>query len=152
MAGLLSTVQGGGASAAAPGSKASEALHLHKSAGKVLPKIVILDLDYTLWDCFCAHHTSPPYRRTGPNEVRDANGAGKLIKIGTDTRDILTALRAHGCRLAIASLNGDFPKSSQLLEAFGIWHFFQKEVALVQILRGTVHPPFPPYSALLSPR
>ena len=117
-------------------SSASEVLHLHQAAGKVLPKIVILDLDCTIWDSLCARKTVPPYKVTGLNEVTDDNGSGWKIRIGEHTRDILTALCQHGCRLGIASLNGDFPKSTQLLKAFGIWHLFENELALVQILRG----------------
>lgn len=117
-------------------SSASEVLHLHKAAGKVLPKIVILDLDYTIWDSMCARKTVPPYKLTGMHEVTDDNGSGWQIRIGEHTRDILTALRQHGCRLGIASLNGDFHKSTQLLKAFGIWHYFEEEPELVQILRG----------------
>ena len=117
-------------------STANEILHLHKAAGKSLPKIVILDLDHTLWDSRCARKTIPPYKRTGLDEVTDEGGSGWKIRIGKNTRDILTALCQHGCRLGIASLNGDFHKSTLLLQAFDIWHFFDKELDLVQILRG----------------
>ena len=135
MAGL-SPVQAAG-TAPAPGLEGAGAA-ASKILGecKVLPKIVVLDLDYTLWDCFNAAATTPPYRRTGPAEVRDANGAGQRIRIGTDTHAILSALRAHGCRVGVASLNGDLAKSRALLDALGVARFVDRALVQVVAARG----------------
>mmetsp|Transcript_24122 Transcript_24122/g.35361 ORF Transcript_24122/g.35361 Transcript_24122/m.35361 type:complete len:108 (+) Transcript_24122:163-486(+) len=72
-------------------------------AATPVPKLCIVDLDKTVWSCFDAADTLPPYRRVSECEVRDASG--RSIRIHAETPQMLQALRASACRLGIASLN-----------------------------------------------
>jgi magnesium-dependent phosphatase-1 len=67
------------------------------------PKLFVFDLDNTLWSSQDAARTQPPYRRSGENHVHD--GQGIQIKIHSDTKNVLQAIRSCEGRIAVASLN-----------------------------------------------
>ncbi|PCH34904.1 magnesium-dependent phosphatase-1 [Wolfiporia cocos MD-104 SS10] len=68
-----------------------------------LPKLVALDLDYTLWDLWIDTHVTPPLRRDGDstNCVRDRYN--HEIAFYHDVPDILHRLRAAGVIVAACS-------------------------------------------------
>jgi magnesium-dependent phosphatase 1 len=97
-----------------------------------LPMLCVLDLDKTLWDCFDAASTQPPFRRVGECEVQDQSG--RTIRMHADTPRVLGALRTHGCRFAVASLNPNHDRCMQLLAALGILQFIDS--SLIRIRSG----------------
>jgi magnesium-dependent phosphatase-1 len=94
-----------------------------------LPKVVIFDLDKTIWDVYAAEQTFPPYRRISTNEVRDS--AGKCIRSFNDVPAIMQTLSARGILIALASLSPSFEKCDALLSAFNLKHYIARD--LVQI-------------------
>ncbi|KAH9933701.1 magnesium-dependent phosphatase-1 [Amylocystis lapponica] len=68
-----------------------------------LPKLVALDLDYTLWDLWIDTHVTPPFRRDGDalNCVRDKHN--DQIAFYHDVPEILHRLRSAGVIIAACS-------------------------------------------------
>ncbi|KAI0942513.1 hypothetical protein AcW1_003123 [Taiwanofungus camphoratus] len=71
-----------------------------------LPKLIALDLDYTLWDLWIDTHVTPPLQREGNivNCVRDRYH--KEIAFYPDVPGILHRLRAAGVIIAACSRTG----------------------------------------------
>jgi len=99
---------------------------------RCLPKLCVLDLDKTLWSVFDAASSEPPYRRVGACEVRDVHGS--RIWMNEDTPAMLRALRASGCRIAVASLNPNPERCTILLAALGILGMLERH--LIKIRAG----------------
>ncbi|GAA6055181.1 hypothetical protein JCM3770_002223 [Rhodotorula araucariae] len=68
-----------------------------------LPKCVVFDLDYTLWDCWCDTHVSPPLKRRGNdlNKVYDKHD--QPLSFYPDVPGILLQLHRSGTHVAAAS-------------------------------------------------
>lgn len=87
------------------------------------PKLVVFDLDFTLWDsggvwCDCLQ---PPFKVAG-GRVVDATGAH--IKIYSDTLEIVQSLPAKGCQLALASRTGRPEWARELLDLLQLTETF----------------------------
>ena len=95
----------------------------------VLPKVVIFDLDKTVWDVYAAEQTFPPYRRISTNEVRDS--VGKCIRSYKDMPVIMQALWSRGIFIALASLSPSFERCDALLSALNLKQYIARD--LVQI-------------------
>ncbi|KAK9388823.1 magnesium-dependent phosphatase-1 [Lipomyces mesembrius] len=66
------------------------------------PKIVIFDLDYTLWPCWCDTHISPPVSRSkSENAIVDRYGS--QMAFYKDVPEILAHLKQNGIKVAAAS-------------------------------------------------
>ncbi len=87
-------------------------------------KIVIFDLDFTLWNCgdtFC-DHTQPPYtQRNG--KIYDASHAE--MKLYPDAIHILEELYHSRIKIAIASRTMEAGWAEDLLDKFNIAHYFK---------------------------
>lgn len=88
--------------------------------------IFVFDLDFTIWDaggtwCDC---TVPPYSNVN-NHVIDAYGAE--IVLYDDVKNILNLLKDKGKTIAAASRTNAPHIAIELLERFGIRHFFHLE-------------------------
>ena len=94
-----------------------------------LPKIVIFDLDKTIWDVYAAEQTFPPYRRVSTNEVIDS--VGNTVRSYRDVPAIMQALHARGILIALASLSPSFDKCDALLSALDLKQYISRD--LVQI-------------------
>lgn len=82
-----------------------------------LPRLVVFDLDWTLWPLDVDTHVDAPFARdAATGAVRDRNGRG--VKLFADTRRVLQWLRAQGVAVAFASRTTDAAAAEQLLKAF----------------------------------
>ncbi|MCW3787760.1 magnesium-dependent phosphatase-1 [Plebeiibacterium sediminum] len=89
-----------------------------------MKKLVVFDLDFTLWDaggtwCDC---TNPPYKKVN-NHVVDASGS--KIKLYPDVLDILNKLKDQKIEMALASRTSAPSWARQLLNLLEIEHFFE---------------------------
>ncbi|XP_070171293.1 magnesium-dependent phosphatase 1 [Polyergus mexicanus] len=91
------------------------------------PKVIVFDLDYTLWPFWVDTHVTPPFRRGTQNKVVDAHG--RTIKYYTDVPDILKLLSKEGYELGIASRTSEIKGAKQLLDLFG-WNKYFKYVEI----------------------
>ncbi|GAA6002357.1 Mg-dependent acid phosphatase [Rhodotorula paludigena] len=68
-----------------------------------LPKMVVFDLDFTLWDCWCDTHVSPPLKRRGTdlNKVYDKHN--QPLSFYADVPQILLQLHHSNIHVAAAS-------------------------------------------------
>ncbi|RCW33961.1 magnesium-dependent phosphatase-1 [Marinilabilia salmonicolor] len=88
-----------------------------------MQKLFVFDLDFTLWNAggtWC-DHTNPPFRRVH-NHVEDSFGS--RIVLYPDVPQILNRLKTRNYPMALASRTGEPSWAMQLLELFGINHFF----------------------------
>ncbi|GAA5828450.1 hypothetical protein JCM11251_006255 [Rhodosporidiobolus azoricus] len=76
-----------------------------------LPKVVVFDLDYTLWDCWCDTHVTPPLKRKGGeiNKVYDRYGEplsfyrdvpALLLQLHHSNIQVWAASRTHAPKVA----------------------------------------------------
>nr|WP_319397383.1 magnesium-dependent phosphatase-1 [uncultured Carboxylicivirga sp.] len=88
-----------------------------------MDKLVVFDLDFTLWDaggtwCDC---TNPPYKRVN-NHVVDTYGA--KIVLYPDVKGILEDLKSKNITMALASRTSAPSWARQLLKLFDIEDYF----------------------------
>ncbi len=83
------------------------------------PRLVVFDLDFTLWDCggtWC-DCLRPPFKKSGPR-VLDANNGH--IRIYPDVEILLEILPQRGCQLGIASRTEQPGWARNLLSLLGL--------------------------------
>jgi magnesium-dependent phosphatase 1 len=68
-----------------------------------LPRMVVFDLDYTLWDCWCDTHVTPPLRRRGNDVNRVHDKHGEPLSFYSDVPAIMHQIHRDGIHLAAAS-------------------------------------------------
>ena len=93
--------------ATAAGSGDTEPVELFGRRWDVLPRMIVFDVDYTLWPYWVDTHTRAPYMKAvdGSGKIWDASR--KEIVLFPETATVLTALRAvPGVQLAYASRTG----------------------------------------------
>ncbi len=91
-----------------------------------MKKLVVFDLDFTLWDAggtWC-DHTNPPYKRVN-GHVEDAYGA--RIVLYPEVQEILEDLKSLEIPMALASRTGAPSWARELLRLFEIQHYFSYE-------------------------
>ncbi|WFD19399.1 protein-tyrosine-phosphatase [Malassezia caprae] len=80
------------------------------AAEALWPKLVVFDLDYTLWPLWVDTHVDPPLRRRGAalNEVFDRSGQAIGILFELKRRNVLIAAASRTCapRVARQALQG----------------------------------------------
>ena len=81
-----------------------------------LPRLVVFDLDWTLWPLDVDTHVDAPFSRdAATGAVRDRSG--RAARLFADTRRVLQWLRARGVPVAFASRTTDADAAEQLLKA-----------------------------------
>ncbi|XP_043286517.1 magnesium-dependent phosphatase 1-like [Venturia canescens] len=80
------------------------------------PKVIVFDLDYTLWPFWVDTHVTPPFRKGKGNEVVDAQG--HKIKYYQEVPQILKQLNEEGYEIGIASRTSEIKGAHQLLQLF----------------------------------
>lgn len=66
-----------------------------------LPKVIVFDLDYTLWPCWCDTHISPPIKPYTKTSVKDKYGYE--LSFYPDVPQILSYLRDKDVKIVAAS-------------------------------------------------
>lgn len=87
------------------------------------PKVIVFDLDYTLWPFWVDTHVTPPFKRGTQNKIIDAHG--RTVKCYIDVPDILKLLSEEGYQLGIASRTSEIKGAKQLLDLFGWKKYFK---------------------------
>jgi magnesium-dependent phosphatase 1 len=68
----------------------------------ILPKLIVFDLDYTLWPFWVDTHVTPPLKASASHDsVKDRFGEG--FAFYNEVPEILHSLRAHGIKVGAAS-------------------------------------------------
>ncbi|GAA6031781.1 hypothetical protein JCM8097_001987 [Rhodosporidiobolus ruineniae] len=68
-----------------------------------LPKAIVFDLDYTLWDCWCDTHVTPPLKRKGQEINRVYDRYGEPLGFYPDVPALLLQLHHSGIQVWAAS-------------------------------------------------
>ncbi|XP_020286307.1 magnesium-dependent phosphatase 1-like [Pseudomyrmex gracilis] len=87
------------------------------------PKVIVFDLDYTLWPFWVDTHVDPPFKKGSHDKIVDAHG--KTVQYYTDVPDILKQLSEEGYELGVASRTSEIKGANQLLDLFGWRKYFK---------------------------
>ncbi len=91
------------------------------------PKLVVFDLDFTLWDCggLWIDCTTPPFRLDAEGAVRDRRD--RRFRLYPEVPGILDHLESAGCLLGLASRTEQPDWAREVLDLMGIRQRFQFE-------------------------
>ncbi|KAL0280077.1 UNVERIFIED_CONTAM: hypothetical protein PYX00_001473 [Menopon gallinae] len=91
------------------------------------PRMIVFDLDYTLWPFYIDLDFTPPFRKNNWGEIIDYHQ--KVVECYKDVPDVLEDLHGSGYKLAVASRASEKDAANQLIRLFG-WdrYFSQKEI------------------------
>ncbi|KAF2351849.1 HAD-superfamily phosphatase subfamily IIIC [Trinorchestia longiramus] len=91
------------------------------------PKLIVFDLDYTLWPYWCDTHIDAPFTRSSKGTVVD--NSGRTVKHYPEVPEVLADLHSQGYELGVASRTSEIPGANQLIKLFG-WdkYFSYKEI------------------------
>ncbi|XP_011315302.1 magnesium-dependent phosphatase 1 [Fopius arisanus] len=91
------------------------------------PKVIVFDLDYTLWPFWVDTNVTPPFKKVENNAVVDEQG--KKIQYYKEVPEILKKLHDEGFDLGVASRTSEIRGAFQLLNLFGWDQYFKyKEI------------------------
>lgn len=91
-----------------------------------LPKLVVFDLDYTLWPFWVDTHVKPPFQRKG-YQIVDSLGA--KVNCYPQANEVLKTLHEMECDMAVASRTSEIEGAHQLIKLFDWDKYFKyKEI------------------------
>lgn len=90
-------------------------IHPDNDKGEDYPKLVVFDLDWTLWPLDVDTHVDAPFRRTSSGVV---DSCSRDVFLFPDTRRVLQELRANNVPIAFASRTTDPIAAEALLKSF----------------------------------
>ncbi|CAG9860604.1 unnamed protein product [Phyllotreta striolata] len=79
-------------------------------------KLIVFDLDYTLWPFWVDTHVSPPFKKAPDGKVVDSRN--KHIQCYPEVPEILKRLYGEGYILAVASRTSEIQGARQLINLF----------------------------------
>ncbi|KAK6178518.1 hypothetical protein SNE40_013295 [Patella caerulea] len=96
-------------------------------AQRMKPKLIVFDLDYTLWPFWVDRHFSPPFNTNKDGIVYDR--FLRLVNYYSDVPGMLYQLHNGGYTLGIASRSRTPPEAHKLVKLFNWDKYFKyKEV------------------------
>jgi magnesium-dependent phosphatase 1 len=90
-------------------------------SGTRKPKLLVFDLDYTLWPFWVDTHVTPPFSKKANGVVVDTYG--QKVKFYEEVPKVLEELKGEGYLIGIASRTGEVRGAESLLNLFG-WNAF----------------------------
>ncbi|ORX76270.1 magnesium-dependent phosphatase-1 [Anaeromyces robustus] len=102
---------------------------------KFLPKVVVFDLDYTLWPLYVDCLSGPPFRIVN-HVVTDRSG--QRIKFYKDVPLILHSLKRNDIKIALASRTGAISWAEQIIQLIPVPLIQEDEVPKSEIYSKTL--------------
>ncbi|KAI4471718.1 magnesium-dependent phosphatase 1 mdp1 [Holotrichia oblita] len=90
-------------------------------------KLIVFDLDYTLWPFWVDTHVTPPFKKSRNGDIVDAYD--EKIRCYPQAPQVLNKLHVEGYVLGVASRTSEIEGANQLLKLFD-WekYFTYKEI------------------------
>jgi magnesium-dependent phosphatase 1 len=92
------------------------------SYSELQPKLIVFDLDYTLWPFWVDTHVDPPFKPDGKGGAFDRQNYH--IELYPDVRDLLNDVSSKGILLAVASRTQAPDAAHKLLRAMDMDKYF----------------------------
>jgi len=86
------------------------------------PKLLVFDLDYTIWPFWCDTHVTPPFRADKSNRILDKHK--NKVKLYPESKKLLQLLKEKDFLIAAASRTETPDVAEKLLNLFEINQYF----------------------------